>query len=155
MNITITAVGTKMPNWVETAYNDYATRLKHYCKLNLVTLPLAKRTKNTNLNDAKKQEGKALLERISLNDHVILLDSGGKQYTSDDFAKYINNLKLHAKNINIMIGGPDGFWEECYNKASDNISLSKLTLPHPIVRVVLLEQLYRAFTILNHHPYHK
>lgn len=155
MNINIIAIGPKMPNWVDLAYIDYSTRLKSYCKINLITLPLSKNKNNLiNIN----LEGQSILAKTNKSDHIIALDSRGKQLSSEDFAQYINNLKINSvnyKNISILIGGPEGLSQECLDRANDKISLSKLTLPHPIVRIVLVEQLYRAFSILSNHPYHK
>jgi len=155
MNINIITIGTKMSDWVNTGYFDYANRLKSYCKLNLITLPLATRSQNTNPQVSKKIEGEMILDKLAENDYVIALDSKGKQFTSEDFAQYLNKLKLIAKNINILIGGPDGLSKECLLRADDKISLSNFTLPHPLVRIVLAEQLFRGFAILNNHPYHK
>ena len=144
-----------MPDWVDTASYEYFNRLKSYCKIQITTLPLAHRSKNTNPQESKKLEGQSMLAKISPGDHVVALDAKGKQLCSENFAEFIDKLKGHAKNIHILIGGPDGLSPECLARANDQISLSKLTLPHPIVRIVLAEQLYRAFTILNNHPYHK
>jgi len=155
MNINIITIGSKMPEWVETGSADYLTRLKNYCKINLVTLNLAVRNKNTNPEESKKIEGNTLLAKINDADYVIALDSRGAQHSSEGFAEYIDKLQLINKNICILIGGPDGLSNECLQRANDKISLSKLTLPHPLVRIVLVEQLYRAFTILKHLPYHK
>jgi 23S rRNA (pseudouridine1915-N3)-methyltransferase len=154
MQINIIAIGNKMPNWVDVAYTEYTNRLKNHCKINLIALPLTKQNKNI----AKILEGQQILAKTNSSDYVIALDSHGKQYDSDSFAEYINKLKINSqntKNISIIIGGPNGLSDQCLERANDKISLSKLTLPHPIVRVVLAEQLYRAFMILSGHPYHK
>ncbi len=155
MNINIITVGSKMPEWVEVGSADYLARLKNYCKINLITLNLATRNKNTNPEESKKIEGQSILAKINNSDHVIALDSRGTQHSSESLAEYVDKLQTMPKNICIIIGGPDGLSTECLQRANDQISLSKLTLPHPLVRIVLVEQLYRAFTILKHLPYHK
>lgn len=155
LNIHIIAIGTKMPNWVTDGYNEYAKRLSKYCRLKLTELPIAKRSKTTSTEQAKQDESKLILEHIKSSDYVIALDIFSKQHTTEELADFIEKITLETSSIAILIGGPDGMTQECIAKAQKKLSLSKLTLPHPLVRIVLAEQLYRAFSFINKHPYHK
>lgn len=167
MQINIIAIGTKMPSWVTSGYDEYVKRLSKYSKINLIELPLASIRKNnnnnTNSSTAKKLESNQIISQIRtklskqdyIQDHIIALDLNGAEYSTERFSEYLNNLLLKTHAITFLIGGPDGFSDECLALAKDKISLSQFTLPHPLVRVVLVEQLYRAFSLLNNHPYHK
>jgi 23S rRNA (pseudouridine1915-N3)-methyltransferase len=155
INLNIIAIGTKMPDWITDGYNEYAKRLNKYCRLTLQEIPLAKRSKTTNTEQAKQAESTLILEKIKPNDYIIALDINSKQYSTPEFANYLNKLSLQTSSIAIMIGGPDGMTKQCIEQAHDKISLSKLTLPHPLVRIILIEQLYRAYSLLDNHPYHK
>ena len=144
-----------MPTWVTTGYNEYATRLSKYCKINLIELPLATARKNNNPNVAKKLESDQIIARLNKQDYIIALDLNGKEYPTEKFSEYLNNLSIKTHAVTLLIGGPDGLSDECLSLAKDKIALSQFTLPHPLVRVILVEQLYRAFSLLNNHPYHK
>lgn len=133
----------------------YKKRLKHYLHFDLEFIPDIKKVKNLSEKEHKILEGKSILKNIEPTDYVVLLDDKGKQMTSVDFSKYIEK-KTHsvAKRIVFIIGGPFGFSDEVYKRASEKISLSKMTFTHQMVRLVFVEQLYRAMTILNNEPYH-
>lgn len=155
MRIRIIAVGTKMPDWVEQGYAEYAKRMPRDCVVELVELPLGQRGKNTDIARAMEKEGEATLAAIGKGDHVIALDVKGKPWSTEQLAQQMAQWRMSGSNYCLLIGGPDGLAPQCLALAQSRWSLSALTLPHPLVRIVVIEQLYRACTILQNHPYHK
>ena len=155
MKIRILAVGTKMPGWVQEGVNDYAKRLPRDMKLEVVELALGSRGKNADIKKAIQKESEQILAQISDQDWVIALEVKGKAWSTEQLAEQLSDWRLSAKSIVILIGGPDGLSDDCRARANQQWSLSNLTYPHPIVRVVLVEQLYRAWTITQNHPYHR
>lgn len=155
MRIRIIAVGTKMPAWVESGFAEYHKRLPREISVEVRELPLGNRGKNQSSASAIADEGKKMMAAIDDKDWVIALDLNGKQWSTENLSQELERWKMNGANLSFLIGGPDGLAPECLNRAQQKWSLSALTLPHPIVRVVLIEQLYRAETILNNHPYHK
>ena len=155
MRIRIIAVGTKMPDWVEQGYAEYAKRMPRDCVVELVELPLAQRGKNTDIARAMEKEGEATLAAIGKGDQVIALDVKGKPWSTEQLAQQMAEWRMSGSNYCLLIGGPDGLAPQCLALAHGRWSLSALTLPHPLVRIVVIEQLYRACTILQNHPYHK
>lgn len=155
MRIRIIAVGQKMPAWVDKGYQEYAKRLTGDCVLELLELPMQKRSKNISVEQLKEKEGKAILDAIKKTERVIALDVLGESVSTHDLADNIKSWQMDGHNIALIIGGPDGLSANVLQKADNKISLSKLTLPHPMVRVLLAEQLYRAWSINHGHPYHR
>ncbi len=155
MRIRIIAVGTKMPDWVEQGYAEYAKRMPRECVVEMVELPLAQRTKNTDIAKAMEKEGESMLAMIGKGEQVIVLDVKGKSWSTEQLAENMASWKMSGSNYCLLIGGPDGLAPACLEMASAKWSLSALTLPHPLVRILVIEQLYRACTILQNHPYHK
>lgn len=155
MKLTIVAVGTRMPDWVQTGYNEYAKRLPRECALELKEIALAPRGKNTDIARAIEKESEAILSVIPAQERVIALDVLGKPQTTHSLADALLEWQMHGGNTSLLIGGPDGLSAHCLARASQRWSLSGLTLPHPLVRIVLAEQLYRAWSLINHHPYHR
>lgn len=155
MRIRLLAVGQKMPDWVTTGYLDYAKRLQDDVRLELVEIPAAKRTKNSDVDKMKAQEGDALLAAIHPSERVIALEVGGKEHSTEALSHQMTDWLQGCKNICLLVGGPDGLSKEVLKRAESLWSLSPLTLPHPLVRIVLAEQLYRAWTLLKGHPYHR
>jgi 23S rRNA (pseudouridine1915-N3)-methyltransferase len=155
MRIRLIAVGTKMPSWVEQGVKEYQKRLPPEMKLEIRELPLGKRGKGMDLQKAIHSEGQQMLAAIPESDQVIALDVKGKPWSTEQLAKELQNWQLEGDNISLLVGGPDGLAPKCLARANKKWSLSALTLPHPLVRVLLTEQLYRAWTINNNHPYHK
>ena len=155
MRIRLIAVGQKMPAWVDQGYKEYAKRINGDCRLELVELPMQKRGKNTNIEQLKEKEGKTILDAIKPSERLIALDVLGKAISTEQLADNIKSWQMDGRDVALVIGGPDGLSEAVLNKADNKISLSKLTLPHPLVRVILAEQLYRAWTINQGHPYHR
>lgn len=155
MRIRLLAVGQKMPDWVTTGYLDYAKRLTDDVRLELVEIAAAKRSKNSEVDKMKQQEGEALLAAIHASERVIALEVGGKEHSTHTLSQKMNDWLQGGKNICLLVGGPDGLSKDVLNRADELWSLSALTLPHPLVRVLLAEQLYRAWTLLKGHPYHR
>lgn len=155
MLIHLIAVGTRMPNWVEDGFSEYAKRMPPESKIKLVEIAAGKRAKNSDLRRLTQQEGEKMLAAIPKGAKVVALDVLGKPCSTEELAKELKTWQGSGQDIAILIGGPEGLADDCLKKAQQKISLSKLTLPHPLVRVVLVEQLYRATTILKGHPYHK
>lgn len=155
MKMTLVAVGTRMPAWVQAGYEEYAKRLPRDCALLLKEIPLATRGKNTDMNRAIASEGEAMLAAIPAQERVIALDVTGKPQSTEALAAQLKHWQQQGGNTSLLIGGPDGLAPACLARAQERWSLSALTLPHPLVRIVLAEQLYRAWTLLNNHPYHR
>ena len=155
MKIKLIAVGTKMPSWVETAFNTYAQRLPRDCSLELIEIPAAKRTRNQLANKWMEKEGELILKVIDSSDWVVALDVKGKSWTTNQLAGEIVKWQSMGNNIALLVGGPDGLSQECLARANQRWSLSDLTLPHPMVRVVLSEAIYRAWSVTVNHPYHR
>ena len=155
MRIRIIAIGQKMPSWVTTAYDDYAKRIKGDMQLQMLELPMQKRGKNSNAEQLTEKEGKAILEAIKPGERVVALDVLGKDISTENLACRLKDWQMDGRHVCILIGGPDGLSPEVLSRADEKISLSKLTLPHPLVRVLLSEQLYRAWSINHGHPYHR
>ncbi|HBS42553.1 MAG TPA: 23S rRNA (pseudouridine(1915)-N(3))-methyltransferase RlmH [Oceanospirillales bacterium] len=155
MKLRLLAVGNKMPDWVTAGFHEYSRRMPADCTLELVEISPGQRGKNTNKEKAMQQEADALLKAIRPQDHVVALAVDGKPWSTEQLAGQLENWRMQGGDVALLIGGPDGMTAEVLNSAAQRWSLSALTLPHPLVRVVLAEQLYRAWTILQGHPYHK
>lgn len=155
MKLRLLAVGTKMPAWVEQGYQEYAKRLPHDCSLELVELNPGHRGKNTSKEKAMQQEAEALKKAIRPQDHVVALDVKGKPWGTEQLAGNLADWRMQGGDVALLIGGPDGMTADVLALAKQRWSLSNLTLPHPLVRVLMAEQLYRAWSILQGHPYHK
>lgn len=144
-----------MPSWVQAGYDEYAKRLPKELTPALVEIPLGGRSKGAAVQDAMKQEGEVILQHISSSSTMVALDVQGKSWTTEQLAEQLARWRMDGRNLSFVIGGPDGFSSQCIARADFRWSLSNLTLPHPVVRIVLIEQIYRAWTILQNHPYHK
>ena len=155
MKIRLIAVGTRMPVWVETAYADYASRLPRELRLELTQIPVATRRKNSDIARLKQQEGEHMLKAVSGRDRVIALDERGQGWSSEDLAQRVARWQQDGLDVDPLVGGPDGLADGCLQRAESHWSLSPLTLPHALVRVLLAEQLYRAWSLLANHPYHR
>lgn len=155
MLIHLIAIGTRMPSWVEDGFNEYVKRMPPESKIKLVEIAAGKRGKNSDIKRLTQQEGEKMLAAIPKSAKVVALDVLGKALSTEELAQELKAWQGSGQDVAILIGGPEGLAEDCLEYAQQKISLSKLTLPHPLVRVVLAEQLYRATTILKGHPYHK
>ena len=155
MQIHLLAIGNRMPEWVTQGYQDYAKRLPRECELVLREIPPGKRGKNADLERIKEDEGERMLAMIQRDDHVIALEVEGKAWRTETLAAEMARWLTMGQRIILLVGGPEGLADACKTRAHQTWSLSPLTLPHPLVRILLAEQLYRAQTILSHHPYHR
>ncbi|MEO6883792.1 MAG: 23S rRNA (pseudouridine(1915)-N(3))-methyltransferase RlmH [Bacteroidia bacterium] len=155
MKITFIAIGKTTDEYIKTGFQLYENRLKHYLNFDFKILPELKNTKNVSLTEQKKAEGNLLLKELKPTDLLILLDEKGKSFSSVEFSTYLQQtMNKGFKNVVFAIGGPYGFSDEVYAKASDKIALSRMTFSHQMVRLIFAEQLYRAMTILKKEPYH-
>jgi 23S rRNA (pseudouridine1915-N3)-methyltransferase len=155
MKIHLICVGTKMPDWVEAGVAEYRKRLPRDFELLVSEIPMAPRGKGTDIGKAKTKEGEACLRSVAKGDYLVALDVPGKALSTEQLAEQLRVLRDEARNITLLVGGPDGLSAECLTAADARWSLSQLTFPHPVVRIILAEQLYRAWSILANHPYHR
>jgi len=144
-----------MPKWVEQGVDEYCKRLPPELKLEVKEIALGKRGKGADIRRAIASEGQQMQAAIGDRDRVVALDVKGKPWSTEQLAGNLRDWQLGGANISLLVGGPDGLAQECLDRADQHWSLSALTLPHPLVRIVLAEQLYRAWTINNNHPYHR
>lgn len=155
MRVRIIAVGTKMPAWVQEASQDYLKRFPREWAVEFVEIGLGHRAKGQDVSKAIAKEGEQMLAAIDSRDYVIALDVKGKSWSTEQLSEQMSRWQMNGSNMALLVGGPDGLAESCLARAQQRWSLSALTLPHPLVRVLLAEQLYRGWTILKNHPYHK
>ena len=155
MKIILLAVGTKMPSWVTEAFTDYQKRFPPEMKLVLEEIPPVKRNGKNSDNKAKEQEAKLILEALPKKAYIVALDERGKQYTSLEMGDKVGKWQNLDMDVVLIVGGPNGLTDEVRNKANELWSLSKLTLPHPLVRVFLAETIYRGYSIFANLPYHR
>ena len=155
MNISLLAIGKTDAEYLNQAIDIYQKRLSHYTKFSLQIIPDLKNAAKISHDEQCKKEGELIVNQLSNSNYTVLLDANGKQMSSMEFAKWVQaRFNSGVKNVNFVIGGPYGFSKEVYNIANEKISLSPMTFSHQMVRLIFLEQLYRAFTILNNEPYH-
>ncbi|MCS4472178.1 23S rRNA (pseudouridine(1915)-N(3))-methyltransferase RlmH [Clostridium botulinum] len=159
MNISIISVGKIKEKFLKAAIDEYSKRLSKYCKLNIIEVTDEKTPDNASFkeeNIIKEKEGNLILKHIKDNSFVIALDLKGKSITSEEFSGLIENCRLKGNStITFVIGGSLGLSEQVLSRANYKLSFSKMTFPHQLFRVMLLEQIYRAFRILCREPYHK
>ena len=155
MQLYLIAVGTRMPAWVTDGFNEYATRLPRECSLKLVEIPPCKRRKTLNTERIRVEEGQQILVALPPRALAVALDVRGKAWDTETLATRMSGWMQDGRDVALLVGGADGLSEECLQRADLRWSLSAHTLPHALVRVVIAEQLYRAWTILTGHPYHR
>ncbi len=155
MKITLLVVGKTTDKYLIEGIEKYTKRLIHYCKFQIVEIPELKNTKSLSEEQQKEKEAELIAQKITATDHVILLDEQGKQFTSVEFSKEINKwMNQSVSSVVFVIGGPYGFDQKIKNRANAEISLSKMTFSHQMVRLFFVEQIYRAYSILKCEPYH-
>lgn len=155
MKISLFAIGKTDDKRLQSLVDDYVKRLGHYIKFSFEIIPDIKNVKHLSESQQKDKEGELLMSRISTSDVLILLDENGKSFGSVEFSNYLQkHMNSGIKNLVFIIGGPYGFSDTLYRKANAKVSLSKMTFSHQMVRLFVVEQLYRAFTILKNEPYH-
>ena len=155
MKIRLLAVGHKMPQWVQQTFSDYNNRLSKVQQLELVEIPPVHRSKTMNVQLAMEKEANSILNVIKPNELLIVLDEKGKTVTTQFLSKSIKNWQLQGDDVAIIIGGADGLSQKIKDRAFQSWSLSGLTFPHPLVRVIIVEQIYRAYSLIANHPYHR
>ena len=155
MNITVLAVGNKMPRWVDEAVQEYAKRFGRDVQYTLKEIKPEKRGAGVNATQGMAAEEKRILEALPDNAFLVVLDERGKAPTSVELAQYMQRWQQDGEQVCFVIGGADGMTDALKQKARLMLRLSSLTLPHGMVRVLLTEQLYRAVSILQNHPYHR
>jgi 23S rRNA (pseudouridine1915-N3)-methyltransferase len=155
VRIHIVAVGTRMPGWVQAGYEDYAKRLPAQARLHLIEVPAMKRGKNADIVRLLRDEGERVRAATPAGCKVIALERTGRARSTEDLADAMRAWQRDGRDVALLIGGPEGLDPTCLSAADQLWSLSALTLPHPLVRVVLAEQLYRAWSLLHNLPYHR
>jgi len=155
MKIALLQTGKTTDKHISELADLYTARIKRYSGFEIITLPDLKNAGNITVPEQKKKEGLKILQSVSSDDYIILLDERGKEYRTGEFSTLLGKLfMIPKKRIVFIIGGPWGFSEEVYGRADLKMSLSKMTFPHQLVRLLFLEQLYRVFTIIKGEPYH-
>jgi len=155
MKIKLLTVGKTTNSHLIKLQDEYQNRLKYYIPFDLTVIPELKNTKNLSVAEQQEKEADLILKQLEINDEVILLDEKGKQYTSVGFSEFISKKMLAShKRMIFVVGGPYGFSERVYQRANGKVSLSAMTFSHQMIRLIFVEQLYRAMTILKGEPYH-
>jgi len=155
MQIQIVSVGQRMPAWVDTACADYIKRMPRELPIQITSIALAHRKNNDASKRPKQQESQQILKKLAPGSFNIALDEHGKQWSSIEWSQQLTHWMFEYPRVNLVIGGPDGLAEDCRAACSQTIALGRMTMPHALVRVVLVEQLYRAWTLIQGHPYHR
>ncbi len=155
MKIHLIAIGDKMPRWVQDGYAEYAGRMPPECRLQLVEISARHRSKKADIARITRDEGRTMLDAIPRGSRVIALEVKGRAWNTEELARKLDHWMASGQDVSLLVGGPEGLSAECRERADQQWSLSPLTLPHPLVRVVVAEQLYRAWSILRNHPYHR
>ena len=155
MRIGLILVGKTVNRHFVELIDDYAERVKHYIGFDITVIPELKNTKSLSPEQQKQQEGEMILKQFQAGDHVVLLDEHGKELRSVEFSIYMEQkMQTVSKRLVFVIGGPYGFSQDVYGRANEKLSLSKMTFSHQMVRLIFVEQLYRAMTIMRGEPYH-
>jgi 23S rRNA (pseudouridine1915-N3)-methyltransferase len=155
LRLSLLTASNRQPDWVDDGAADYAKRLRGRCTLEIKTLPLARRTASTPIERAIADEGERLLAAIPAGAHVVALDERGKPWSTKDLATKLDGWMRIGAPVFLLIGGPDGLSLACTKRAHERWCLSPLTLPHGLAKIVAAEALYRAWSLLEHHPYHR
>jgi 23S rRNA (pseudouridine1915-N3)-methyltransferase len=155
VHIRLLAVGDRQPSWVDEAFTTYSERLPREWKFRLDVIPTVRRNKNDKSRQAMEAEGELINARLGQSEQVVLLDERGRQLTSKALAGKLSDWQIDGRDLCFVIGGPDGVADSCKQRADFTWSLSQLTLPHGLARVLFAEQLYRAHSLHTGHPYHR
>jgi 23S rRNA (pseudouridine1915-N3)-methyltransferase len=155
MRIQVVSVSSRQPDWVQAGFEHYAKRVSNGYSLELRELPLARRSASTPPGKAVEQEGERLLAACAKGAHIIALDERGSSWSTNDLAERLNHWAARGSPLAVLLGGPDGLSERCLEASQERWSLSALTLPHGLVRIVVAEALYRALSVQRGHPYHR
>ncbi len=155
MNIHFICVGQRMPRWVQEGYGEYAKRMPAECALRLIEIAPGRRGKRADIVRALRDEGERILAAIPKGCQVLALDVKGKSWDTEQLSGKMSAWMADGRDLALLVGGPEGLADACLQRADGRWSLSALTMPHPLVRVVVAEQLYRAWSLLRNHPYHR
>jgi 23S rRNA (pseudouridine1915-N3)-methyltransferase len=159
MRIRLLSVGRRMPSWVQQGFAEYAKRLPPECALELVEIERGRRgsgkASDADLERIRREEGERLLKSLPDGSLALALDVGGRPWSTEQLAAQLTGWLGGGRDVALLVGGPDGLAEACLARAEQRWSLSPLTFPHPLVRVILAEQIYRAWSITKGHPYHR
>lgn len=155
MKLQLVAVGTKMPDWVHTGFMEYLHRFPKDMPLELSEVPAGKRGKNADIKRILEKEGELMLAAVGKGNRIVTLDIPGQPWETPQLAHQLERWKQDGRDVSLLIGGPEGLSPTCKEAAEQSWSLSTLTLPHPLVRVLVAESLYRAWSITANHPYHR
>lgn len=155
MHIQVVAVGNKMPSWVVEGVNEYTKRFGPDCRLSFTEIAPGKRGKTINIAKTVCDEGRRCLQSVPKGNRIVTLEVTGKSWSTQALAQQLERWKLDGRDISLLIGGPEGLSPECKAASEQVWSLSDLTLPHPMVRIIVAEALYRAWSITQNHPYHR
>jgi 23S rRNA (pseudouridine1915-N3)-methyltransferase len=148
-------VGARQPGWVASAFNSYVSRLPRQWRFRLETIAPGARAGDPDIRKAVMDEGRRILRHIRPAEQVVLLDERGTEFSSAELGRALADWQADGRDLAFVIGGPDGVSEECLQRADVRWSLSRLTLPHGLARVLFAEQMYRAWTLATGHPYHR
>jgi 23S rRNA (pseudouridine1915-N3)-methyltransferase len=155
MHIRLIAVGDRQPSWVDSAFENYVQRLPQQWQFRLDLVATAPRKKKSTAEVAKAAEGQKVLAKIKASECVVVLDEQGKEFSSKELAARLGDWQSDGRDLTFVIGGPDGVSGDCIERANHLWSLSRLTLPHGLARILFAEQLYRAWCLTTGHPYHR
>ena len=155
LRLSLITASNRQPEWVDAGADDYAQRLRGRCTLEIKTVPLARRTPSTPIERAINDEGERMLAAVPAGAHVVVLLETGKPWSTKELAAKLEGWMQRGAPVAFLVGGPDGLSPACVARANERWSLSSLTLPHGLVRVVVAEALYRAWSLLQNHPYHR
>jgi 23S rRNA (pseudouridine1915-N3)-methyltransferase len=155
LKITVITLGDKMPDWVTKGTNEYSKRFTENICLKLIEIPLTRRAKSSDLTRIIEKESALIKEALPNQARIIALDIKGQSFSSEELAEKMTQLQHTSSHLCFLIGGPEGLSPNLLSQSDERWSLSRLTLPHPLVRILLLETLYRAWTMIHNHPYHK
>jgi len=155
MEIRLLAIGTRMPGWVNEGFADYSKRFGNDCKLTVREIPSPRKSRSEDAQRVMHLEGEQLLAAVPPDSHLIALDPQGKQHSTEVVSRKLDDWFQHHRVVSLLVGGADGLSENCIAASREQWSLSKLTFPHALVRVIVAEQIYRAYSLLKNHPYHR
>ena len=155
MRVHLIAVGRRVPEWVAAGFDEYARRLPRECALNLIEVEPGHRAKGVCASRARFDEGQRILRAIPKGARTVALDVSGAHWSTETLADHLRSWMAGGRDTAWLIGGPDGLAQDCLQRAEQRWALSRLTFPHPLVRVLVAEQLYRAWTLVQGHPYHR
>ena len=155
MKLHLFAVGKKMPSWCQQAFQDYASRFPKDWPVQLTEITTPRRSRNMSVMQAKTKEAEGLLSSIEPSTWVVALEVKGQAWSTEKLASNLAKWQLQTRQVAFLIGGPDGLAKSCLERANVCWSLSALTFPHPLARIIVIEQLYRAWSLMHNHPYHR